>query len=396
MAYDEAGLDYWMNTSPATNDQLWEWMLTNGKGVTGDKYAAVAATCDALLGEPGMTQTLPDGGFDYFKTVKTKYYDAVKLSQLSTSLEAASWLPPPANLRGVMNMANGIMAGYFENTLCFSEAYKPYAWPFEYQQPLEYPIVGLASYGQTLFVGTRGAVMLASGADPASVSVQTMPGSQSCVSARSIAATGDSVVFASPDGICSASASGVTVITKGLFSRRDWQAIKPETIVATIHDGVYFFSYMPDITRKCYALDLGSGKLTSVGVEASAFFNATAGDGLYATVGVRVVELFSLSAAKRTGRYKTSITTLPKQEPLAWLQVFADGPVTVKWYGDGGVKTIVGNVTTVAPTYTVTVSDIKPVRLPPGRYLEHEIEIESQARITSVTLAGSTAELQSV
>jgi len=397
MAYDKGGFDFW-KASAATTSELWAAMIASGATYIADpKYAAVAATCIALQGDAAKTATFEvGGGFNYFKTTKTSYYDAVKLSQLSTSLESGAWLPPPANLRGATNMANGIMAGYFENMLCFSEAYKPHAWPFEYQQPLEYPIVGLASYGQTLFIGTRGAVMLASGADPSSISVQTLPGNQSCVSARSIVPTGDTVIFASPDGICSASAGGVTVITSGLFSRRDWQALKPETIVAAIHDGVYYFSYKPASTRKCYALDLGSGKLTSVGVEATAFFNDTVGDGLYATVGNKVVELFSLSAAKRTGKYRTGITTLPKQEPLAWLQVFADGPVTVKWYGDGGVKTTVGGVITVTPTYTVTVNDVRPVRLPAGRYLEHEIEIESQARITSVTLAGDTTELQSV
>jgi two-component system chemotaxis sensor kinase CheA len=44
--------------------------------------------------------------------------------------------------------------------------------------------------------------------------------------------------------------------------------------------------------------------------------------------------------------------------------------------------------------YTASLTSITPVRLPPGRWLEHEVELETQARVTKVMLAGSTAELK--
>jgi hypothetical protein len=87
------------------------------------------------------------------------------------------------------------------------------------------------------------------------------------------------------------------------------------------------------------------------------------------------------------GAWRSGVITMPKPQALAWGVVFGDQspavPVTLRWYGDSG-----------ALLYERQVTGIEPFRLPAGRPLEHELEIASQARITRVQLAGSTAELQ--
>jgi hypothetical protein len=47
-------------------------------------------------------------------------------------------------------------------------------------------------------------------------------------------------------------------------------------------------------------------------------------------------------------------------------------------------------------THSTTVTSSEPVRLPPGRFLKHAIEVDSAARVISVTMASSTDELKSV
>lgn len=73
---------------------------------------------------------------------------------------------------------------------------------------------------------------------------------------------------------------------------------------------------------------------------------------------------------------------------MAWAKVYGEQnatfPATVRWYGDGG------------PRHTMTFTDLTPQRLPPGRWLEHEVEIESKARITRVVLASTLEELKEV
>ena len=45
---------------------------------------------------------------------------------------------------------------------------------------------------------------------------------------------------------------------------------------------------------------------------------------------------------------------------------------------------------------TAYATDGQPVRLPPGRWRDHEVEILTKTRVVRVTLAGSTEELKAV
>lgn len=344
-----------------------------------------------------IAQNTAAGVFDYFKTVtaETGYLDALKSNQLQEPLPSATWATPPTNvigivttyLAGLTGMPNGVMAGFMDNTVCFCEPYLFYAWPVEYQLTVKAPIVGMASFGQSLFVGTQGAPFLINGADSGSMNLQELPGNQACVSARSIVPVENGVLYASPDGICLADAGGVKVITQALFTREDWQALVPAGIIAALHDGCYYFVVSGGTV--CYALDFSTGKLTQMALSGTvtALYADRSTDTLFALIGTSILALFD-GATRRTGLYRTGIQQLSKPEALAWLQVDGDQsisvPATLRWFGDGTLR------------HTSTLTGITPVRLPSGRYLEHEIEIESLARITSVVLAGSTQELQAV
>lgn len=286
-------------------------------------------------------------------------------------------------LRGLVGMPNGVMAGYVDNFVAFCDPYHMYAWPVEYQIPLEYPIVGLGVFGQSLFVGTYANPYIISGSDSASMSAQKLDDAQSCLSARSIVSAEGGVLYASPDGVCFASLNGVQVITTALFAREDWQKLDPESIIAAMHEGVYYFWYSGN-GGGCYALDTVAKKLTRVDMTASAVFADSLTDALFYTTGTTLKRAFA--ADRRTGVWKSSKMVLPAHAAFAWLQVEGDqtleSPATAKWYGDGVLR------------HTATLTDVRPVRLPAGRWLEHEIEITSAARLTKVTLAGHTLELQ--
>lgn len=329
----------------------------------------------------------------------TSYTDALKGEQLGEVCPTFSWAEPPVRLdqgsaatikppkgadpflRGLVGMPNGILAGFIDNFVAFCDPYHPYAWPVEYQITTEHPIVGLGVFGQTLFVGTMGHPYLISGADSASMSAQKLPHFQACVSRRSIVGVGDGVVYASPDGLCFASSRGVELLTQGLFSREDWQAMRPSMITAAEHEGVYYF--WTDVN--CWALDFTAKKLGHVmDAAVTAVYRDTLSDHLFAVVGADVVKLFA--SARRTGRWRSGTMVMQSQVALAWVQADGDQsalvPATVRWYGDGQLR------------HTAVLHDITPQRLPPGRWLEHEVEIESAARLTKVVLVSSTAELR--
>ena len=72
--------------------------------------------------------------------------------------------------RDGLQMANGMMAGFFGRTVCFCEPYRPHAWPEKYQVTVDSDIVALAAVGTTLFILTKGAPHWAQGSSPDAMS----------------------------------------------------------------------------------------------------------------------------------------------------------------------------------------------------------------------------------
>lgn len=311
------------------------------------------------------------------------YKDETRAAALGEPCPTLTWLEPPSNLRGLVGMPNGVMAGFFDNTICFCDPYHPYAWPVEYQITTEFPIVNLGVTGQTLVVGTRGRPYFVSGSDSASMSALKSDAPQACVSARSMVAVQGGVVYASPDGLCLADQSGVKLLTAELWTREDWQKLRPETIVAAEHEGVYVFMYDAGASRGCYAL--GAGKLVELDLWGTAMFVDLPTDTLYVVNGTTINAAFR-ATDRRTARWKSNLMTFEAQAPLAWAKVYSDftEPVTLRWTADGQLR------------HTMTFTSLEPQRLPPGRWLEHEVEIESRARVTKVVLTTSSEELKAL
>ena len=310
--------------------------------------------------------------------------DAMLSSQLGEVIPTTTWAEPPSGLRGLVNMPNGVMAGYVDNYVAFCEPFVAYAWPVEYQITTEFPIVALGVFGQTLVVFHKGGVDYISGADSASMSMQKDVSKQACISPRSVVEVDGGVVFASADGLCLASSQGVQVLTAGKFTRTDWlTAVGTSTIFCAYSEGtvlVYGFG-----GGEIFYLNLASGKIGQVtfAQNYSAVYVDRTTDSIYGANGTNVFKLFS--SGKRTGIWKSKLQVMPSQTGFAWLAVesdFADGPVTVRWYGDGVLR------------YTATVANRTPVRLPVGRWLEHEVEVESASWLNKVTLASSGDELR--
>lgn len=338
-----------------------------------------------LVDDAAATNAVLDGtAFDYFNVTGLTYTDALKGAELEEVLPSLTWLEPPANLRGLVGLPNGVMAGFFDNTVAFCESYVPYAWPIEYQLTTSAPIVSLGVFGQTLVVAHHAGVDYISGADAASMSMQKDVSKQACVAPRSMVGVEGGVVYASPDGLCVATGAGVRLITANHFTTEDWRLLKPESIIGAYHELTYYFMWNNTVTSGCYALHLETGKLTTLELTGSAFYTDTLTDRLYTAQGTSVVALFA-GATYRTGKWRSKVVVLPSHMSFAWLTVESDfaHAVTVKWYGDGVLR------------HTAVLTSRAPVRLPAGRYLEHEIEVTSQGRWNALTMASSTAELQS-
>lgn len=171
------------------------------------------------------------------------FTDSVLSENLGISLPSLEWDMPDDRLVGLTEMPGGFLAGYFSNTLCFSEAWYPHAWPVAYQLAFSDDIVGIAAVANGLVVATKGRPHLITGSSPAAMADMLLDENQPCLSGRSLVDMGDYAIYASPNGLVSVAGGSAQLLTATMISREQWQALKPETIHAYRYDGRYLAFY---------------------------------------------------------------------------------------------------------------------------------------------------------
>lgn len=215
------------------------------------------------------------------------YVDSIPDTELGEVLQSDLWALPPTDLRGLVALPNGVLAGFSKNQLCLSAQNYPHAWPVEYRLNVDTDIVAIGVIDTTVVLGTENFIYLAIGTDPAAYSMTKLEVPQACVSKRSLAyLIGIGVVFASPDGLIAVAGNGnVRNLTSGVFTREQWQALAPETILGVAHEDIYFFWYDQGASgnRGGFALDMKSDGfgLIELGFLATAAFADPLTDQLY-------------------------------------------------------------------------------------------------------------------
>lgn len=187
----------------------------------------------------------------------TSYVDSLTVTQLGSELPSLFWEPPPNDLKGLVAMPNGILAGFKGNQVWFSEPYYPHAWPAQYMLTVDFNIVGLGVYQQTLVVLTTSVPYLISGVSPISMSQQKLPIPQPCVSKKSIASDQFGVLYASPNGLVSLGSGTQDVVTTPLYTRDEWQELNPHTLVGMIYNNMYLGFYTQVTTTRALVLSRG-------------------------------------------------------------------------------------------------------------------------------------------
>lgn len=152
---------------------------------------------------------------------------------LGDDLVSGDWELPPTDLKGVVTLPSGALAGFSDNELCFSEPFQPHAWPSKYRLRSEFKIVSVNYYSSGLVAGTTGNPLQVIGIDPGQMIAQPVNGAYPCLSKRSTISLVDSVGFATEQGFVTIGDSGVNVLTSDWFTRDEWVARNPETMFAS-------------------------------------------------------------------------------------------------------------------------------------------------------------------
>lgn len=374
-----------------------------------------------------------------------EYLDKKANTQLGEACPSIYWDPPVDGLKGLVSLQNGLFAAYKDSTVYVSDWNAPHAWPYEHTVTIDYPIVGLGSFGNTIVVCTEAAPVLIVVQDPTNPTTKAIQENCPCVSADSIVNTRNGVIFASQNGLVLINSTSPTFITEKLLTQDEWLPLHPESLKGAFLNNTYYgFFTNPTDTAAGFIFDLDSytystvyNSIVSSGMvyttqHAKVVYNDIEQSQLYvcyplengtqyslcsfasdsrinksfrwrSKVNVSPQGLFNLSAArvmmtsqspqkenehiwegKLTG--SSLAARVMDGEPInGWCKTneleLADATV-FNYYVDGELK------------YSREVKDSKPFRLPSGfRGETIEVEVKSNAYIHSITLASSMGEL---
>lgn len=219
----------------------------SGLTVTLSGFTAAPAGRGITLERIYRSQDSTAGTSLYFiaeRAVSTaNFVDTVAPDGFGELLPSLDWNAPPDGLVGLCAGANGMMAGILGKQICFSEPYRPHAWPEKYRLTIDFDGVAIGAFGTTFAIMTTGQPYVAQGNAPESMVMEKIERNLPCINARGVVDLGYGVAYPSTDGLVMVSTGGADVVTKSLMARTDWEATSPATFVAGQYDGRYFASY---------------------------------------------------------------------------------------------------------------------------------------------------------
>ena len=309
------------------------------------------------------------------------FTDTVDPENLQEAIPSLYWLPPISTMAGLVNLPNGVMAGFNSRDVYFCEPYVPHAWPDAYRQTLDYPVVGLGVMDTTLAVLTKGTPYFIQGSHPDSMVVVKSDLEQACVAKRSIVSLNNSVFYCSPDGLVALTPGGSRLLTDNMFTYAQWQSqINPESVVAYHQDLKYIGFYDNGTTAGSFVFDLATGQFSLNAVTADAAYQSLRNDKLY-LLRSGAIQPWG-EGAELTYTWKSKIFTFPAVLSLACVKVEAESyPITAKVYADGTL------------VHTQVVTSRYPFRLPVRAGRDWEIQLEGTGEIFAVSMAQGIGEL---
>lgn len=374
-----------------------------------------------------------------------KYSDSKPNTSLGEACPSIYWDAPVTGLKGLVSLQNGLFAAYKDSTIYVSDWNAPHAWPYEHTVTIDYPIVGLGSFGNTIVVCTEAAPVLITVTDPTKPTTRAIQENCPCVSAGSIVSTRNGVIFASTNGLVLINSASPTFITEKIITQDEWLPLHPESLQAAFLNNTYY-GFFTNPTEKAagFLFDLDSytystvyNSIVSSGMVYTSqptkiVYNDVEQSQLYVCYPLENKTQYSLnsfgtdSRINKSFRWRSKVNVSPqglftlscaqvnftklsslKPEPSIWegrLAGSALGMVYVNkqpvngWCKTSTIelydKTVFNYYVDGKLRFTKNIVDSKPFRLPSGfRGETVEIELKSNSHVHSVILASSMGEL---
>jgi hypothetical protein len=385
-------------------------------GEEGEPSLALASQVVDVFSDQGVTVTFPSNPTGAHNLLKKRVYrtdasgvyrfvadvsinsanyaDSIAEINLGEEIPTTTFAAPPDEvtsdhpdgaLLGLVSMPNGILAGFSGQTVAFSQAFQPHAFPTAYRLTMKSDVVALAPLNTGLLVLTKEKPALIQGLDPEAMTMTEVDSTLSCVSKRSVVDMGEYVLYASPDGLVRATDNGLELLTEGILSRDQWQELSPSSIVAFQYEGHYLGFYSNGSESKGFIIDPRGGRTSYIKLDfyATAGFNDLENDELYLVVGGAVYKFAQGSDLSYTWKTKKFHVARPMNPGVAKVDCDSYSPNPVfKLYADGALK------------HTQTVTSDGLFRLPSGyKANEFEVELSASVPINEICVYESAGEL---
>lgn len=228
--------------NPNADDERAHWVYIYRSSVTSSgqgqwRYVTSFNSKGGFLPK-GVTYDSQTGSYSF-----TDEYKEEDLGEVATNLIWSC----PEGLQGIINVGNGVFAAYKGNTVYLSEPYQGHAFPAEYAIPLDYNVVGLGSFGNTLVICTESNTYTVVVSNPAAAILRPIQEAHACVSKNSIVSMADSVIYATAYGLIRVTGDGATRITYPIISDIAWSKYNPKTIKAASYQGKYLMFFNSDL-----------------------------------------------------------------------------------------------------------------------------------------------------
>lgn len=236
----------------------------------------------------------------------------------------SEWLPPPTAMKGLVLGHNGIMAGFYDNYVCFSEPYEPEAWPARYQYAVANKIVAVIPFGQSFIVATEGTPEIFTGQHPRQMSRPRVDRpDMSCTATLSALTTPFGAMIATQNGYAVIGNGAPEHLTDGLIGTRKWNDLfAPSTMKGAYWKERLVMFYQASSLVKGLIYDRLTKQLTSVGgVEVRCLFSDPQNNNLYVGLDDGVYEWDADNDNMMQGDWMSRIVTLPKPKNFSAYRV---------------------------------------------------------------------------
>lgn len=339
---------------------------------------------------------------------QASFIDTLDESALGEVLATDDYDLPVEQLRGLVALPNGVLAGYKGNVLHLSEPYQPSFWPSKYRRTLNHEIVGLGVFGDTIVCCTKANPVLVQGIDPGGMSDLMLDQVFPAVDETAICSSGFAVFYVSSVGIVQVDANGARVITASHYTPKQWQAIVGSAVTrGAVHAAWWDNRLVARIGATSYVVTFngdGDVEITTLGAAhgggfaPSCFTVDRAAEALYfmqsgAGPSQRMLHRFDppTGSAPIPFTWRSRIFHLPREVNMAAMQVFATA-----YHGGSNILTV-KVIADGVDRLTANVTSQNPIRLPGGFLArDWQVEVTGNVELEAVHLADNVRELRDI